>query len=129
MHETPSTTSIAVTRVDEPEPPQPAGPTFGEMLEELAGLSAGLVVVLLPALTLAVPGILLFFVLPAILLLALVVPLAVIAAVIAVPPSLLALGLRRRRRRTSSRSAAPAGRASQPVGTSGRSQVRDLRLG
>ena len=68
------------------------------MLEELIDLSAGLGVALLPVLLLAVPGIILFVVLPAILLLALAAPLAVIAAVIAAPPYLLTRWLRRRRR-------------------------------
>ena len=63
------------------------------MLEELLDLGAGFGVALLPALLLAVPGIILFVVLPAILMLALVAPLAVIA----VPPILVARWLRRRR--------------------------------
>jgi hypothetical protein len=67
--------------------------TVGEMLEELIDLSAGFGVALLPALLLAVPGIILFVVLPAILLLAVAAPLAVIA----VPPYLVARWLRRRR--------------------------------
>ena len=70
-------------------------PTFGEMLEELMDLGAGLGVALMPVLLLAMPGIILFVVLPAILLLALAAPLVVIAA----PPYLLARWLRRRRRR------------------------------
>ncbi len=69
------------------------------MLEELIDLSAGLGVALLPVLLLAVPGIILFVVLPVILLLALAAPLAVVGAVIAAPPYLLARWLRRRRRR------------------------------
>ena len=78
------------------------------MLEELIDLSVGLGVALMPVLVLAVPGIILFFVLPAILLLALAAPLAVIGAVIAVPPYLVARRLRRRRHRTAK---APAGNA------------------
>jgi hypothetical protein len=69
------------------------------MLEELIDLSTGFGVALLPALLLAVPGIILFVVLPAILLLAVVAPLAAIAAVLAGPPYLLARWLRRRRDR------------------------------
>lgn len=80
------------------------------MLEELIDLSAGLGVALLPVLLLAVPGIILFVVLPAILLLALALPLAVIGAVIAVPPYLVARWLRRRR--TTGPSRPPHGRAS-----------------
>jgi len=90
MKHTPPTSTTART-------PQPSRPTFGEMLEELIDLSAGLGVALMPVLLLAVPGIILFVVLPAILLLALAAPLAVIGAVIAVPPYLLARWLRRRR--------------------------------
>ena len=59
-------------------------------------LGAGFGVALLPALLLAVPGIILFVVLPALLLL----PLALVAAVLAAPPYLLARWLRRRRGRT-----------------------------
>ena len=55
-------------------------------------LSVGLGVALLPLLLLAVPGIILFVVLPAIVLLALAAPLAVIGAVIAGPPYLVARG-------------------------------------
>ena len=52
------------------------------MLEELIDLGTGLGVALMPLLLLAMPGIILFVVLPAILLLALAVPLAVIGAVL-----------------------------------------------
>jgi hypothetical protein len=89
------------------------------MLEELIDLGAGLGVVLLPVLLLAVPGIILFVVLPAILLLALALPLAAIGAGIAVPPYLLARWLRRRRRRTGSPPAGHAGSAPRSVRTSG----------
>jgi hypothetical protein len=96
------------------------------MLEELIDLSAGFGVALLPVLLLAVPGIILFVVLPAILLLALAIPLAVIGAVIAAPPYLLARWLRRRRRRAG---APPAGRvdsARRSVRARGRSPVGGL---
>ena len=73
------------------------------MLEDTINLSVGLGIALLPVLLLAVPGIILFVVLPAILLLALAVPVAAIGAVIAAPPYVLARWLRRRRRRTASR--------------------------
>jgi hypothetical protein len=63
--------------------------TFGEMLEEVIDLSVGLGVALLPLLVLAVPTLVLFVLLPAILLLALAAPLAMIGALIAVPPYLL----------------------------------------
>ena len=69
------------------------------MLGELIDLGAGLGAILLPLLLLAMPGIILFVVLPAILLLALALPLAVIGAVIAAPPYLLARWRRRRGQR------------------------------
>ena len=93
------------------------------MLEELIDLSAGVGVALLPVLLLAVPGIILFVVLPAILLLALAAPLAAIAAVIAAPPYLLARWLRRRRRRTESPPAGIAESALRSVRTSGHSRL------
>ena len=103
--------------------------TFGEMLEELIDLSTGFGVALLPVLLLAVPGIVLFVVPPAILLLALALPLAVIGAVIAGPPYLVARWLRRRRRRTAKPPAGHAGSARRSVRTSGQSRVPDLGRG
>jgi len=99
MKQTPPISTTATPR-DDARMPQPRHPTFGEMLAELIDLSAGLGVALLPLLVLAVPAIVLFVMLPAILLLALAAPLAAIGAVIATPPYLLARRLRRRRRRT-----------------------------
>jgi membrane protein implicated in regulation of membrane protease activity len=96
------------------------------MLEELIDLSAGFGVALLPVLLLAVPGIILFVVLPAILLLALAVPLAVIGAVIAAPPYLLARWLRRRRRRSAAPPAGRADSARRSVRARGRSPVGGL---
>jgi hypothetical protein len=119
---------MATTR-DDARTPQPTHPTFGEMLEELINLSTGLGVALLPILLLAVPSIILFVVLPAILLIALAAPLAAIGAVIAVPPYLLARWMRRRRRRTASRPAGLADSTLRSVRTSGQSRVRDLGLG
>ena len=122
-------TPTIVTPRDDAATSEPPRPTIGEMLEELIDLSAGVGVVLLPALLLAVPGIILFVVLPGILLLALAAPLAAVGAVIAGPPYLLARWLRRHRQRPA---ALPAGRAAgglRPVRTSGRSQVRGLGLG
>ena len=97
MTQTPHTSTTA-TPHHGAHAPQPPTPTLGEMLEDTINLIVGLGIALLPLLLLAVPGIILFVVLPAILLLALAVPLAVIGAVIAVPPYLLARWLRRRRR-------------------------------
>jgi Flp pilus assembly protein TadB len=99
------------------------------MLEELIDLSVGLGVALMPVLVLAVPGIILFFVLPAILLLALAAPLAVIGAVIAVPPYLVARRLRRRRRRTAKPPAGHADSALRSIRTSGQPGVPDLGRG
>jgi hypothetical protein len=56
------------------------------MLWDLMDLSAGFGVALLPALLLAIPGIILFVVLPALLLL----PFAVVGALLAAPPYLIA---------------------------------------
>jgi hypothetical protein len=88
------------------------------MLEELIDLSAGAGAALMPLLLLAVPGIILFVVLPGILLLALAAPLAVIGAVIAGPPYLVARWLRRR-----------ADRAPRSVRTSGQARVPKLGPG
>jgi Flp pilus assembly protein TadB len=128
MKQMPPTSTTATPR-DDARTAQPPHSTFGEMLEELIDLSAGLGAVLLPLLLLAVPGIILFAVLPAILLLALVAPLAVIGGVIAVPPYLVARWLRRRRRRTAEPPGGHAGSALRSVRTSGQSRVPDLGPG
>ena len=99
------------------------------MLEELIDLGVGFGVALLPVLVLAVPGIILFVVLPAILVLAPAAPLAVVGAVVAGPPYLLARWLRRRRRRTAPPLADLTDGARRPVRTSGRSGARNLGLG
>ena len=65
------------------------------MLAELMDLTTGAGAALMPLLLLAMPGILLCVVIPAVLLLALALPLAVLAA----PPYLVARLLRRRRQR------------------------------
>jgi hypothetical protein len=98
------------------------------MLEELIDLSVGVGVAGLPLLLLAVPGIILFVVLPGILLLAVAAPLAAIGAVIAAP-FLLARWLRRRRRRTASPPAGLADSALRSVRTSGQSRVGGLSPG
>ena len=71
-------------------------PTLLEMLEEVTDLSAGLNVMLMPALLLAVPGIILFVVLPGILLAAVAAPIVVLAAAIIGPPYLVVRAFRRR---------------------------------
>ena len=80
----------------------PDRPTLAEMLEELVDLSVGLGVMLMPVLILAIPGIILFVVLPGLLLLAVAAPLAVVGAVIAAPPYLVLRLIRRRRNRSGS---------------------------
>ena len=121
MKQTPPT---ATTRHDA-RTPQPADSTFGEMLEEVIDLSTGFGVALMPALLLAMPGIVLCVVLPAILLLALAAPMALIGAVIA-GPFLLARRLRRRPRRTDRPAADSTLRS---VRTSAPSRVPDLGRG
>jgi hypothetical protein len=128
MNHTPATSTTATPR-DDARTPQPPHSTFGEMLEELIDLSAGLGVALLPLLLLAVPGIILFVVLPGILLLALAAPVAAIGAAIAAPPYLLARGLSRRRRRTAKPPAGHADSAPRSARTSGQSPVPDLSPG
>jgi Flp pilus assembly protein TadB len=128
MKHTPPTSTMATPR-DDARTPQPPHSTVGEMLEELIDLSAGIGVALMPLLLLAVPGIILFVVLPAILLLAVAAPLAVIGAVIAAPPYLVARWLRRRRRRTARPPAGHADSALRSVRTSGQSRVPDLGTG
>ena len=73
------------------------------MLEEVIDLSTGLGVALLPLLVLAVPSVVLFVLLPALLLLALAAPFALIGALIAAPYVLARRLLRRRRRPSPSR--------------------------
>ena len=65
-------------------------PTTSELLWEVTDLAGGAVVMLLPLLLLAVPGILLFVVLPALVLLAVVAVPAVVAGAILAPTYLLA---------------------------------------
>ena len=77
------------TPVDRPAP--------SEMLGEVADLSAGLGTVLLPLFLPAVPGFILFFVLPAVLLIAVVAAPLVVLGAIAGPAYLLARAIRRSR--------------------------------
>jgi Flp pilus assembly protein TadB len=80
------------------EQPDNQGPSLMEVLGELVNLSAGVGIILLPLFTIAIPGVLLMLVLPA-LLLALVAaaPVAIAGALLA-PPYLLFRLLRRRQR-------------------------------
>ncbi len=74
-------------------------PGLLQMIAEVVDLSAGVGILLLPLLVSAVPGIILFVVLPGILLLAVAIPLGVIAAAIIAPPYLVVRAFRRRRNR------------------------------
>jgi hypothetical protein len=65
------------------------------MLWEVADLFGGFAVMTLPLLALAIPGILVFFVLPAALILAVVAVPALAAAAIIVPPYLIVRTIRR----------------------------------
>jgi hypothetical protein len=71
-------------------------PSLLEIIEEVVTLSVGVVIVLLPALILAIPGLIVFVVLPALLV---AIPLAAIAVVLAPPCGLAMLTWRLVRRR------------------------------
>jgi len=90
------------------------------MVEEVTDLGGGFVVALLPALLLAVPGIIVFVVLPAIVLFALALPLAAIGAVVALPPYGLARWLRRRRGRSGSPPGVRSSGSRPPASEAGR---------
>ena len=76
---------------------QPTPPTFREMLWEATDLMSGLAVALLPLLALAVPGIALFVVLPALVLLVVAAAPVAVAGAIVAPVYLLTRVLRSRR--------------------------------
>ena len=76
---------------------QPTPPTFREMLWEATDLMSGLAVALLPLLALAVPGIALFVVLPALVLLVVAAAPVAVAGAIVAPVYLLTRVLRWRR--------------------------------
>jgi hypothetical protein len=73
-------------------------PGVGQMLAEILDLSAGVGVMLLPLLTIAIPGVLLFFILPVVLLAVVAAVPAAIAAALLAPPFLFVRLVRRRRR-------------------------------
>jgi Flp pilus assembly protein TadB len=80
-----------------PEPTD--APTAREIIGEVVDLSAGLTVMLLPLITIALPGVILLLVVPAVLLaLAGAIPVA-LAGVLLAPPYLAVRAVRRRRRR------------------------------
>ena len=72
-----------------------ANPTTAEMLWEVTELAGGAAVMLLPLLVLAVPGIILFAVLPALVLVAVAAVPVVVAGAILAPTYLLARFVRR----------------------------------
>jgi Flp pilus assembly protein TadB len=74
-------------------------PTLTEMLGEVIDLSAGLGILLLPLLVTALPGVILFLLLPAVLLIGAVAAPVAIAAMLFAPPYLLVRATRRRLRR------------------------------
>lgn len=79
--------------MSDPHPPQPS---FAEMLGDVVDLMGGLAVVLLPLWVIAIPGVILILILPAVLLLvAVAVPALVVGAVLA-PPILVVRAIRRR---------------------------------
>ena len=97
-----------------PTPRHDSARTTSEMLWEVVDLLSGATVMLLPLLLLAVPGITLFVVLPAIVLLAVAAAPVAVAGAVVVPAYLLARAVRRlprHRRRTGS---------PRPVGLAGR---------
>lgn len=69
------------------------------MIEEVVDVTAGLGILLLPLLATALPGVILFLVLPAVLLLAVAAAPVALFAAVAVPAYLLVRSVRRRRRR------------------------------
>ena len=92
------------------DPREANSTTTGEMLWEVTELAGGAAVMLLPLLVLAVPGIILFVVLPALVLLAVAAVPVVVAGAIVAPTYLLARFVRRLlgpRRDTRRRSVGP----------------------
>ncbi len=73
------------------------GPTFGEMLEDGLGLTAGLVTMLLPLFITAVPGVVLLLIAPVVLVLAVAALPVMLAGAILAPPYLIVRAIRRRR--------------------------------
>jgi len=79
-------------------PTAPDSPTPADVIGEVLDFGSGLTVLLLPLMTITLPGVVLLLVLPVVLVLAAVaLPLALVGA-IAAPPYLLARAVRRRRR-------------------------------
>jgi Flp pilus assembly protein TadB len=95
------------------------GPGFLEMLGEIADVTMGLSIILLPLLTIAIPGVLLLLVLPAVLLAAVAAAPVVIAAALLGPPYLLVRRLRRRQRSKTPPVDSPTATRRVRVGTRG----------
>ncbi len=72
-------------------------PSFAEMLGDVLDLMGGLAVVLLPLWIIAIPGVILFLVLPVVLLLVVAAVPALVVVAIAAPPVLLVRAARRKR--------------------------------
>jgi Flp pilus assembly protein TadB len=74
-------------------------PTLGEILSEVVDQTAGLTVMLLPLLTIALPGVILLLIAPiALLAVAAAIPAVLVGALLA-PPWLVVRAIRRRRAR------------------------------
>jgi Flp pilus assembly protein TadB len=120
--QTPAHTSNASDRREE-NPGHAVQPTIGEMREQLVDLSAGLGIVMLPLFLIAIPGAILFLILPAALLLVAAAVPAVVVAALAGPPYLLVRAVRRRRSsRRNTRRRSPS-RSGSSVPTQGRAIV------
>jgi hypothetical protein len=78
-------------------PPPDDETTLVGMVTEVADLTAGLTTMLLPMLTISLPGIVLLFVVPVVLLALVVAVPAAIASLFLAPPYLLVRAMRRRR--------------------------------
>ena len=76
---------------------RPPQPSFAEMLGDVLNLTGGLAVVLLPLWIIAIPGVILFLVLPVVLLLVVAAVPALVVVAIAAPPVLLVRAVRRKR--------------------------------
>jgi Flp pilus assembly protein TadB len=76
-----------------------AVPTPGEILSEVVDQTAGLTVMLLPLMTIALPGVILLLIAPMVLVLAAAAIPAALAGALLAPPWLLIRSVRRRRSR------------------------------
>jgi Flp pilus assembly protein TadB len=77
----------------------PDVPTPGAIVSEVIEQTAGLTVMLLPLMTIALPGVILLLIAPIVLLLAAVAIPAALAAALLTPPWLVIRSMRRRRSR------------------------------